>query len=122
MSFKLTVEIPDTKLAATLRRLAGHKVTVESTEKYVPGWDDPRKKDKPNGKMHSRADSILTMTGKTPNKNSKLATALEIFEKLEKRMGIGQVNCAAFRIELTKKKQSKGLAQRCVTEKVLAYL
>lgn len=121
MSFKLTIEIPDTKLAATLRRLAGHKVVVESTEKYVPGWDDPRK-DKPNGKMHSRADSLLTMTGKTPNKNSKLATALEIFEKLEKRMGIGQVNCAAFRIELTKKKQSKGLAQRCVTEKVLAYL
>ena len=77
---------------------------------------------KPNGKMHSRADSILTMTGKTPNKNSKLAKALEIFEKLEKRMGIGQVNAAAFRIELTKKKVSKGLAQRCVTEKVLAYL
>ena len=120
MSFRLTIDIPDTKLAATIRQLAGHKITVESTEKYKPGWVDPRKQS--NGKMHSRADSLLTMTGKKPNNNSKLAKALEIFEKLEKRMGIGQVNCAAFRIELTKKKQSKGLAQRCVTEKVLAYL
>lgn len=78
--------------------------------------------DKPNGKMHSRAESILTMTGKMPNKNSKLSAAREVFEKLEVRMGIGKVNCAAFRIELVKKKMSKGLAQRCVTEKVLAYL
>ncbi len=122
MSFKLTIEVPDTKLAATMRILHGHKVMVESTEKYVPGWDDPRKKDKPNGTMHSRADSILTMTGKTPNNNSKLAKALEVFEKLEKNVGIGQVNVAAFRTELVKKKMSKGLAQRCVTENVLAYL
>lgn len=122
MSFKLTIEVPDTKLAAMMRILHGHKVMVESTEKYVPGWDDPRKKDKPNGKMHSRADSILTMTGKTPNKNSKLAKALDIFEKLEKSKGIGVISVATFRVELEKKKVSKGLAQRCVTEKVLAYL
>jgi hypothetical protein len=119
MSFKLTIEVPDTKLAATMRILHGHKVMVESTEKYVPGWDDPRK---PNGKMHSRADTLLTMTGKTPNKNSKLATALEIFEKLEKRKGIGTINVAAFRKELIAKKEPKTLSQRCVTEKVLAYL
>jgi hypothetical protein len=121
MSFKLTIEVPDTKLSATMRLLHGHKVMVESTEKYVPGWDDPRKKT--NGtRLHSRADSLLTMTGKEPNKNSKLSKAKEVFEKLEKRMGIGNVNAAAFRIELTKKKLSKGLAQRCVTEKVLSYL
>lgn len=121
MSFKLTIEVPDTKLAATMRLLNGHKVMVESTEQYVPGWDDPRKA-KTNGKMHSRADSLLTMTGKEPNQNSKLSKAKDVFEKLEKRMGIGNVNAAAFRIELVKKKMSKGLAQRCVTEKVLAYL
>lgn len=120
MTFKLTIEVPDTKLAATMRILHGHKVMVESTEKYVPGWDDPRKK--LNGKMHSRADSMLTMTGKTPNKNSKLAMALEIFEKLEKRKGIGTVSVADFRKELIAKKQPKTLSQRCVTEKVLAYL
>lgn len=120
MTFKLTIEVPDTKLAATMRLLHGHKVLVESTEKYIPGWDDPRKKS--NGKMHNRAESILTMTGKTPNKNSKLAKALEIFEKLEKRKGIGSVNVAAFRTELIAKKEPKALSQRCVTEKVLAYL
>jgi len=119
MSFKLTIEVPDTKLAATMRILHGHKVMVESTEKYVPGWDAPKK---PNGKMHSRADSMLTMAGKTPNKNSKLAKALEIFEKLEKRNGIGTINVAAFRVELEKKKEPQTLSQRCVTEKVLAYL
>jgi len=120
MTFKLTIEVPDTKLPATRRLLQGHKVLVESTEKYIPGWDDPRKK--ANGKMHNRAESLLTMTGKTPNKNSKLAKALEIFEKLEKRKGIGSVNVAAFRTELIAKKEPKTLSQRCVTEKVLAYL
>ena len=122
MSFKLTIEVPDTKLAATMRILHGHKVMVESTEKYVPGWDDPRKKGKPNGKMHSRADTVLTMTGKTPNQNSKLAKALEIFEKQEKSRGIGNVTVADFRKQLMAKSMSKGLAQRCVTEKVLAYV
>ena len=120
MTFKLIIEVPDTKLAATMRLLHGHKVMVESMEKYIPGWDDPRKKS--NGKMHSRADSMLTMTGKTPSKNSKLAKALEIFEKLEKRKGIGTINVAAFRVELESKKELKTLSQRCVTEKVLAYL
>ncbi len=45
-----------------------------------------------------------------------------VFEKLEKRMGIGRVNVAAFRTELTKKNMNKGLAQRAVTEKFLTYL
>jgi hypothetical protein len=116
MTIKVTVEVPDAKIGKLISQLDGFKVLCEHVPVEVP-------KSKTNGaKMHSRAESILTMTGKTPNKNSKLAKALEIFEKLEKRMGIGQVNAAAFRIELVKKKQSKGLAQRCVTEKVLAYL
>ena len=115
MTIKVTINVPDTKIGNLLARLDGFKALCEHVPVETP-------QAKPNGKMHSRADSILTMTGKTPNKNSKLAKALEIFEKLEKRMGIGQVNAAAFRIELTKKKVSKGLAQRCVTEKVLAYL
>ncbi len=121
MTFKLIIEVPDTKLAATMRLLHGHKVLVESTEKFVPGWDDPRK-GKSNGRMHSRAETLLTMTGKQPNSGSKLGKALEIFEKLEKRKGIGTIDVAAFRVELIRKDQSKQLSQRCVTEKVLAYL
>lgn len=115
MTIKVTIEVPDAKIGKLISQLDGYKVLCE----HVP-VEEPKKLN--GAKMHSRADSLLTMTGKTPNKNSKLAKALEIFEKLEKRMGIGHVNAAAFRIELTKKKQSKGLAQRCVTEKVLAYL
>lgn len=116
MSFKLTIEVPDTKLAATLRTLTGHKVIVENL-----GTPEPKKKNG-DARPHSRAESLLTMTGKVPSPKSQLAKALDVFEKLEKRMGIGTVNVAAFRIELTKKKLSKGLAQRCVTEKVLTYL
>jgi hypothetical protein len=116
MSFKLTIEVPDTKLAATLKALNGHKVVVENVHDAEP-------KKAANGKtLHSRAESHLTMTGKTPQKGSQLFKARDVFEKLEKRMGIGNVNVAAFRIELTKKKLSKGLAQRCVTERVLDYI
>lgn len=115
MTIKVTIEVPDAKIGKLLTHLDGYKALCE----HIPVVE-PKKL---NGtRMHSRADSILTMTGKTPNKNSKLAKALDIFERLEKRMGIGKVNAAAFRIELTKKKQSKGLAQRCVTEKVLDYV
>jgi hypothetical protein len=121
MSFKLTIEIPDSKLIATLRTLTAHKVTVESTEKYKPGWDDPRKKNG-DARPHGRADSRLTMTGKTAQPQSKIAVAMTLFEKLEARNGIGQVTVQAFREHLVKNDQPKGLAQRVVTEKFMTYL
>lgn len=119
MSFKLTIEVPDSKLMKALKLLNGHKVYVESTEQYVPGWDNPRKK--ANG-AHSRADSRLTMTGKEAQKGSKIETAMELFEKLEKRKGIGIVTVQDFRDHLVKNEQPKALAQRCVTEKFMTYL
>lgn len=118
MSFKITLEVPDTKLAATMRQLAGHKVTVESMEE-LPSVS----KGKMNGtRGHNRAETRLTMTGKTPNANSKLFRAREIFEKLEKRLHIGNVTVADFRAELVKKGEDEKLCQRSVTEKVLAYV
>jgi len=122
MSFKLTIEVPDSKLMATIRLLNGHKVSVESTERFVPGWDDPRKKAKPNGKMHSRAASLLTMTGKIAQPSSKIAEGMTVFEKLEKKKGIGNVNVGDFREALIKKELPKALSQRCVTEKFLSYI
>ena len=116
MPFKLTIEVPDTKLATTLKILHGYKVQVESTEPVAP----PKKLN--GSRPHSRAESLLTMTGKVPTERSKLFKAREIFEKLEARKGIGTVTVQDFRDELKKKKQPKQLAQRCVTEKVLAYL
>lgn len=122
MSFKLTIEIPDTKLAATLRQLAGHKVVVETTTPYIPGWDDPRK-GKPNGaSTHGRGASLLTMTGKIAQPSSQIAVAMTIFEKLEKKKGIGSVTVADFREGLIKKDLPKAMAQRCVTEKFMSYI
>lgn len=119
MSFKLTIEVPDSKLMKALRLLNGHKVYVESMERYQPGWKDPRKK--ANG-AHSRAESRLTMTGKTAQVGSKIETAMELFEKLEKRKGIGTVTVQDFRDYLVKNEQPKALSQRCVTEKFMSYL
>lgn len=121
MSFKLTIEVPDSKLMGTLRLLNGHKVHVESTEQYKPGWDDPRKKSKRQN-SHSRAESLLTMTGKIAQPQSKIAVAMTLFEKLEKSKGIGMVTVQDFRDRLVKNEQPKALAQRCVTEKFMTYL
>ena len=122
MSFKLTIEVPDSKLMKTIRLLNGHKVSVESTESYVPGWDDPQKKAKPNGSTRPRATSLLTMTGKIAQPSSKIAAAMIVFEKVEKKKGIGSVSVQDFREALIKKELSKALSQRCVTEKFLSYL
>ena len=115
MTIKVTINVPDTKIGNLLARLDGFKALCEHVPVEMP-------QAKPNGKMHSRAESILTMTGKTPNAKSKLAKALDIFERFEKTKGIGTVTVKQFRTKLVTEKQSKGLAQRCVTEKVLAYL
>ena len=120
MPYRLTIEVPETKLAAMLKRLADQKVLVENTDpelafnqfKTVPKEKRPRK----NG------DSLLTMTGKEPNTKSQLWKARHVFEKLEARIGIGNVTKNEFKKELVKKKLPKTLANRCVTEKVLAYV
>ena len=115
MSFKLTIVVPDTKLTATLKQLNGHKVTVENmqAESAPPKL---AKKPRKNG------DTLLTMTGKIPQKKSQLGKAREVFEKLEVRMGVGTVTKNDFKAELVKKKLPKTLCQRCVTEKVLGFL
>jgi len=115
MTIKVLIEVPDAKIGKLLAQLDGYKALCQHVPVEVP-------QAKPNGRMHSRAETVLTMTGKTPNANSKLAKALEIFEKQEKSRGIGNVTVADFRKQLLAKSMSKGLAQRCVTEKVLAYL
>ncbi len=115
MSFKLTIEVPDTKLAATLRQLNGHKVMVENLHDPAPA---PVKK---TYSTRPRKDSILTMTGKTAQQGSKIEGAMELFEKFEKRKGIGSVTVQDFRDHLVKKEQPVQLQQRCVTEKFLSY-
>ena len=116
MTIKVTIEVPDAKIGKLLTKLNGYKALCQ----HIP---EETHVNVPKGAVrHNRAESILTMTGKRPNANSKLAKALEIFEKQEKSRGIGNVTVADFRKQLMAKSMSKGLAQRCVTEKVLAYL
>ena len=115
MTIKVTIEVPDTKNGTLLARLAGYKALCE----HVPVVELK----KLNGtKMHTRAASLLTMTGKKAQPNSKIAEAMTIFEKLEKKKGIGSVTVGDLREALTKKALSKALSQRCVTEKFLSYL
>ena len=124
MSFKLTIEVPDNKLMPTLRMLNGHKVYVESTEKYQSGWKDPRKKSgakKGSNNPHSRANSRLTMTGKTAQDGTIIAEGMILFEKLEKKDGIGAVTVKAFREVLVKNGHPRAVAQRSVTEGFLSY-
>lgn len=124
MSFKLTIEVPDSKLMKTLRLLSGNKVKVyvEATEQYLPGWDNPRKKGKKTYSTRPRKDSILTMTGKTAQPDSKIAAAMTVFEKFEKSKGIGTITVEQFRTKLVTEKMPKQMQQRCITEKFLSYI
>jgi hypothetical protein len=120
MAYRLTIEVPDAKLNAMLKRLADQKVMVENTDPelaFNQFATVPKEKT-----VRRNGNSLLTMTGKTPQKNSQLAKALDVFEKLEKRVGIGTVTKKGFKDELAKKKLSKQLAVRCITEKVVTYL
>ncbi len=126
MSFKLTIEVPDTKLMTTLRMLNGHKVYVESTEQDKPGWGGLRKKKSGPGKgsnnPHSRANSLMTMTGKVAQEGTIIAKGMILFEKLEKKNGIGSVRVKDFREVLVKNGHPRAVAQRSVTEKFLSYI
>ena len=116
MSFKLTITIPDSKLTDTLKRFNGHAVTVkhiaEDKGKLIPKEKVP----------HSRAEYLLTMTGKQAKKGTLIYPAMVAFEKLEANKGIGNVTVKMFRAELKRRRWKVDLAQRCVTEKFLSYL
>ena len=117
MSFRITIEVPDTKLTKILKQLGDQKVTVENLDPQPNGAAQPKPKPK-----RKNGDTLLTMTGKTPQKNSSLALARDVFEKLEKRVGVGTVTKNDFKAELVKKKLPKTLCQRCITEGVLGFL
>lgn len=122
MSFKLTIEVPDNKLVPTLRTLTGHRVTVENLDLGASWKTVPSKKKNGDARPHGRAESRLTMTGKTAQVGSKIEEAMTIFEKLEKKKGIGTVTVQEFRDRLVSRTLPKALAQRCVTEKFMTYL
>jgi hypothetical protein len=124
MSFTIIItDIPNKDLGPIIARLQLPR-GVDYDIKFVSDHAVPATA-KPNGrggKTRPRADSLLTMTGKVAMKGSKIETAVSLFEKLEKRRGIGTVTVQDFRDHLVKNEYPKALAQRCVTEKFMAYL
>ena len=120
MSFKLTIEVPDSKLMPTLRLLNGHKVYVESVGAVVVPVKSSSKRGSNN--PHSRAGSRLTMTGKQAQEGTIIAQGMILFEKLEGRKGIGTVTVGDFREVLVKNGHPRAVAQRSVTEKFLSYI
>jgi len=124
MSFKLTIRnVPDKELGPIISRLQLPRgVTYDA--KYVSDYAVPTKKKlQGNSKnLHSRAASLLTMTGKTAKKGSIIEQGMVLFEKLEKRQGIGTVTVRDFRETLVNNGHPSAVAQRSVTEKFLSYL
>lgn len=120
MSFKLTIEVPDNKLMPTLRMLNGHKVYVESAGVVAAPVRKSGAKRGVNN-PHSRATSRLTMTGKTAQDGTIISQGMILFEKLEKKQGIGTVTVKDFRDILVKNGHPRAVAQRSVTEGFLSY-
>ncbi len=123
MSFKITIpDVPDKELGPIISRLQLPRGVTYDVKYMSNGITPPRKKRGSKiGNPHSRADSRLTMTGKTAKDNSIIGKGMVLFEKLEKRMGIGTVTVADFRDTLVKNHLPAQVSQRCVTEKFLTY-
>ena len=121
MSFNIVIKnIADKELGPILARLHLPRGASYETTHQANGLDlAPKKK---TYSTRPRKDSIMTMTGKTAQKDSKIEMAMELFEKFEKRKGIGTVTVQDFRDHLVKKEQDIHLQQRCVTEKFLSYV
>jgi hypothetical protein len=125
MSFKITItKIPNKELGPIIARLQLPR-GVDYTATY--GSDEVRsykRKSKANGKgnPHSRADSRLTMTGKQAKEGSIIGQGIVLFERLEKRKGIGSVTVKDFREVLVKNEHPSAVSQRCITEGFLSYI
>ena len=124
MSFKITIpDVPDKELGPIISRLQLPRGVTYDVKYSANGAEPPKKtRGSKKGNPHSRADSLLTMTGKTAQPKSIIASGMVIFEKLEKSMGIGTVKVKDFRNALTRNKLPAAVSQRCITEKFLTYI
>lgn len=122
MSFIITIKnVPDKDLGPLLARLNLPK-SAKYDVNYQPGHVGLLTG--PNGKERKRMPSTskLTMTGKKPAEGSKLALALDAFERLEAKKGIGTVSVLDLQEALKHKKQETALAQRLIKTGYVEYL
>ena len=123
MSFKITIpDVPDKELGPIISRLQLPRGVTYDVQYSNNGAAPPKKKKgSKSGNPHSRATSRLTMTGKTAQEGSIIEQGMVLFEKLEKRKGIGTVTVMDFRETLVKNSHPAAVSQRCITEKFLSY-
>jgi len=123
MSFKITIpDVPDKELGPIIARLQLPRGVTYDVKYSSNGITPPKKKKgSKNGNPHSRAESRLTMTGKTAQEGSIISKGMVLFEKLEKRKGIGTVTVKDFREVLVKNQHPSAVSQRCITEGFLSY-
>lgn len=117
MSFTVTItNIPDKDLGPLLARLS-----LPKSASYQALYD-PEEISKPqtNGKRKNLApDTKLMMTGKTAGEGTLLAEGLDLFERLEKKQGIGNVSIQDFRDVVKEKKLDRQISYRMLKEKLL---
>jgi len=119
MSFQVTISnVPDKELGPLIARLnlpRGAKVEQKYSADVAGLLSGPKRKRMP-------ASTKLTMTGATPQQGSKLLFALQAFEKLEGKHGIGSVSMEDLIRNLKTKKQNEKLAQRLLKAGFVEYL
>lgn len=119
MSFQVTISnVPDKELGPLIARLnlpRGSKIEQKYSADVAGLIEGPKRSRMP-------ASTKLTMTGKHPQKGSKLLFALEAFEKLEAKHGIGSVSLTDLARNLKTKKQPDKLAQRLIKAGFVEYL
>lgn len=119
MSFQVTISnVPDKDLGPLIARLnlpRGAKVEQKYSPDVVGLIEGPKR-----GRMP--ASTKLTMTGKRPQNGTKLLFALEAFEKLEAKHGIGSVSMEDLMRNLKTKKQHENLAKRLLKAGFVEYL
>jgi hypothetical protein len=121
MSFQVTISnVPDKELGPLIARLnlpRGSKVEQKYTADFAGLLEGPNTK-----KRRMPASTKLTMTGATPQQGTKLLFALQAFEKLEGKHGIGSVSMEDLIRNLKTKKQNEKLAQRLLKAGFVDYL
>lgn len=119
MSFQVTISnVPDKDLGPLIARLnlpRGSKVEQKYTADFAGLLEGPKKRRMPSS-------TKLTMTGATPQQGTKLLFALQAFEKLEGKHGIGSVSMDDLIRNLKTKKQNEKLAQRLLKAGFVEYL
>ena len=132
MSFTVTIhDVADKDLGSLIASLKlpkgvdyklTHMIDVQITA-ADPSFVVNGKRRKKKKNRRGNPSIKLTMSGKRPTMSgSKIEVGLEQFEKLEAKLGIGDVSAQDFKNHLEAKGSTDGMLTRLVTEGYLNYL